>query len=51
MTLREIVDEVTLAPHGQPMSIADLLPKYRFEGMDAETRGSVIIERVLERGT
>ena len=44
-------NEMTLAPHELPMSIAWLFPEYRFESMDAETHGSVIIERVLERGT
>ncbi|HID63238.1 MAG TPA: hypothetical protein EYP49_10925 [Anaerolineae bacterium] len=43
--------EVTLAPHELPMSIAGLFPEYRFESMDAETHESVIIERILERGT
>jgi len=43
--------EVTLAPHELPISIAGLFPEYRFESMDVETHESVIIERVLERGT
>jgi hypothetical protein len=33
------------------MSIAWLFPEYRFESTDAETHESVVIERVLERGT
>ena len=44
-------NEVTLALHELPMSIAWLFPEYRFESMDAATHESVIIERVLERGT
>lgn len=52
VALRESVDnEVTLAPHGLPISIAWLFPEYRFESMDAEMHECVIIERVLERGT
>jgi hypothetical protein len=44
-------NEVTLTPHKLLTSIAGLFPEYRFESMDAETHESVIIERVLERGT
>lgn len=51
MTLAEIVGEGTLAPDGQPMSISELFPQYRFESMGAETRESAIIKCVLERGT
>jgi len=43
--------KVALAPHGLPISISWLFPEYRFESMDAATHESVIIERILERGT
>jgi hypothetical protein len=43
--------KTTSAPNGLPISMAWLFPEYRFESMDTETHESVIIERILERGT
>jgi hypothetical protein len=49
VTIRDVVKDCELT--ALPASIAGLFPEYRFESMDAEAYESVIIERVLERGT
>ena len=40
-----------LAPNGLPLGSAWLFPEHEFSRMHPETFGSVIIERILERGS
>ena len=43
--------EISLTPNGLPVDSAWLFPEYDFDAMNTERFTSVIMERVLERGS